>query len=298
MYCAQPMPYTIRQGDTLDRIAKEHRTTPTMIVAHNLNIDPNNLRVGSTIMICPGKGLTEAAPPHRPMPAPMPTPKPAPMPGPAHRPIPTPAPMPSPTHRTMPTPMPMPTPKPMPPETMELSPAFVLSNNMREVWEQHVYWTRLLLISIAERLKDEKDVTNRVLQNPNDIANLFACCYPPEVTQKIAQLLTEHLKIGAALITALRDGKTAEAETLTRQWYANADQMADMFSSINPHYDREELRKMLHTHLQLTTQEVSTRLAGNYPADIAAMGEVEREAMMMADYFTAGLVKQFPEKFR
>ncbi|MCL2031471.1 MAG: LysM peptidoglycan-binding domain-containing protein, partial [Oscillospiraceae bacterium] len=135
MYCAQPLSYTIRQGDTLDRLAGEYRTTVPMIVAHNLNIDPENLRVGSTLVICPGKGLAEA-------------------PG-----------------------------GPKPPEALNASRAFLLSNNMREAWEQHVYWTRLLLISIAERLKDQTDTANRVLQNPGDIAALFACCYPPEITR-------------------------------------------------------------------------------------------------------------------
>ena len=82
-----------------------------------------------------------------------------------------------------------------------------LSNQMRLAWEQHVYWTRMLLISIAERLADENEVTARLLQNPADIAKIFGKYYGQEAAQTIAQLLTEHLAIGKDLITALRDGK-------------------------------------------------------------------------------------------
>lgn len=173
----------------------------------------------------------------------------------------------------------------------------VLSNRMRLVWEQHVYWTRILLISIAERLKDQNDVTKRLLQNPKDIADVFATYYPASVVKSITNLLTQHLIIGGELITALRDQKTQEAEKLNQQWYANADQMAKAFSDINPHYAMGDLREMLYTHLKLTTQEVSMRLAGNYVADIESFNKVEKEALSMADYFTSGIIKQFPRKF-
>lgn len=172
-----------------------------------------------------------------------------------------------------------------------------LIKNMRLAWEQHVYWTRMLLISIAERLKDQSGVTAKILQNPGDIAGIYANYYTAGVAKTIEQLLTEHLQIGAALITALRDEKTGEADNLNRQWYINADKIADAFGSINPYYGNEDVRKMLYSHLQLTTQEVAMRLAGNYPADIEAFDKVEQEALMMADYFSSGIMRQFPQKF-
>jgi len=173
----------------------------------------------------------------------------------------------------------------------------LLSNNMRFVWEQHVYWTRMLLLSIAHRLEDQQYVTGRLLRNPHDIADIYEKYYGKEIAGKIAALLTEHLQIGAKLITALRDKQSEEAGKLTKQWYINADKMAEAFSSINPHYNLEELRKMLYKHLELTTQEVAMRLAGNYKADIEAFDQVEHEAISMADYFSFGIMNQFPYKF-
>lgn len=175
----------------------------------------------------------------------------------------------------------------------DLSSQMSLICKMRHVWLQHVYWTRMLLISIADRLGDESAVTERLLQNPNDIARIFAGFYSQDAASTIAQLLTEHLQIGAALITALRDGKTAEADKLSREWYANADKMAEAFAGLNPYYNKEELRRMLYTHLDLTTQEVAKRLARSYPMDIEAFGEVENKALAMADYFSSGLMRQF-----
>ncbi|MCL2402393.1 MAG: LysM peptidoglycan-binding domain-containing protein [Oscillospiraceae bacterium] len=172
-----------------------------------------------------------------------------------------------------------------------------LINDMRLKWSQHVYWTRMLLLSIAHRLNDLDAVTSRLMQNPSDIADVFAEYYTPDVAETIAALLTEHLQIGSALITALRDGDHARVDALNREWYANADKMAEAFSSMNPYYEKQAMREMLHDHLKLTTQEVAMRLAGNYPADIKAFDAVETEALAMADAFTSGIIRQFPQMF-
>jgi len=172
-----------------------------------------------------------------------------------------------------------------------------LINDMRLKWSQHVYWTRMLLISIAQRLDDLDAVTARLMQNPGDIAGIFARYYSPEIAKAIAGLLTEHLQIGSQLITSLRDGNNAQTEMLNSQWYINADKMANAFSSINPYWNEQDMREMLYRHLELTTQEVAMRLAGNFPADIKAFDAVEEEAMAMADAFSSGIIMQFPQMF-
>ena len=172
-----------------------------------------------------------------------------------------------------------------------------LINRMRLAWSQHVYWARMLLISIAERLKDQDATTARLLQNPNDIGDIFAGYYSPAVAKTIAQLLSEHLQIGAQLITALRDGNSEQADALNREWYVNADKMAKTLSEISPYYEEEMMRRMLFRHLDLAKQQVAMRLAGNYPADIKAFNAVEEEALAMADMFSSGIKKQFPQMF-
>lgn len=180
----------------------------------------------------------------------------------------------------------------------ELDEVLELNNEMRLAWEQHVYWTRMLLISISAGLDDQSAVTARLMQNPKDIASVFAEYYPKEVTNTITRLLTEHLQIGGELITAWKNGEMERANALNRQWYANADQMAAAFSEINPYYNGEDLRNMLYRHLELTKKEIGERLAKNYAADIQAFDQVEEEVLEMADYFTEGILQQFPMDFR
>ena len=245
MYCKNQLSHTITGGDNLYRLAKDYSTSVPEILALNPNIDPYNLQIGSSVVICADNKLPASPWPGR----------------------------------------------------HGLNEMLSLTNRMRMVWEQHVFWTRLLLISIADRLKDQGDVTVRLLKNPRDIGNIFMDYYTPAVADNIANLLTEHLEIGAALITALRDGQTAKANSLNRQWYINAEKMARAFSEINPSYDYEDIKDMLFTHLDLTKKEVAMRLAGSFPIEIETFDQLEREAMMMADAFTRGIIEQFPQRF-
>ena len=158
-------------------------------------------------------------------------------------------------------------------------------------------WTRMLLISIAENLKDLEATQTRLLENPKDIADVFRTYYGNNVANEIQRLLTEHLVIGKDLIVALKNKNQEQANSLSLKWYQNADSMAEAFSSINPFYPKEEIRRMLYEHLRLTTEEVNARLKGNYPADIKAYDMVQKEILRMSQFFVNGIVSQFSNLF-
>ena len=111
-----------------------------------------------------------------------------------------------------------------------------LLEHMNLVWIEHILWTRMLLISIAENLSDLSATKERLLKNPKDIADVFKNYYGDRIANKIQELLTEHLVIGGDLIVALKNNNQKLASTLNTKWYKNADDMAESFSSINPFY--------------------------------------------------------------
>ena len=172
-----------------------------------------------------------------------------------------------------------------------------LLKSMNLAWEQHIMWTRMLLISIAENLKDLDATQARLLQNPKDIANIFRTYYGNTIANTIENLLTEHLVIGKDLIVALKNNNQSLAKILNDKWYKNSDSMADFFSRINPFFQREEIRQMFYRHLQLTSDEVSARFKKDYPADIKAYDMVQKEILNMSQFFVDGIVRQFPDLF-
>lgn len=172
-----------------------------------------------------------------------------------------------------------------------------LIQDMDLAWLEHVFWTRLFLISVAENLNDLEPTKTRLLENPRTIANVFRKYYGNNIANKIEELIREYLVIGGDLIVALKNGNEKLAQELNTKWYKNADDMAEAFSSINPYYPKEEVRQMLYNHLRLTTNEVSARLQKKYIEDIRAYDMVQKEVLKMAESFVNGIVKQFPDSF-
>ena len=172
-----------------------------------------------------------------------------------------------------------------------------LLKRMNLAWEQHIMWTRMLLISIAENLKDLDSTENRLLQNPKDIADIFRSYYGNAFANKLEELITEHLVIGKNLIVALKNNNQNLAKEHSDKWYKNADDIVDALSKVNPFYSKEKLRDMFYDHLELTSDEVAARLRQDYNADIQAFDKVQKEILKMSQYFVEGIFKQFPSAF-
>lgn len=172
-----------------------------------------------------------------------------------------------------------------------------LLTSMNLAWLEHVFWTRLLLISIAENLGDLEATKARLLENLKDIADIFRKYYGNDIANTLQDLLTQHLEIGGDLITALKNENQQLASKLNKKWYLNADEMANLFSHINPFYPHKEIQNMLHEHLRLTTEEVAARLKKDYTADIKAYDIVQDEVLKMSQFFVNGIVRQFYSMF-
>ena len=168
-----------------------------------------------------------------------------------------------------------------------------LLNQLRLLWSQHVYWTRFFIISTASDLPDLPVVTGRLLQNPKDFAGLLATFYGTCSARELQNLLTEHLKIGVDLVTASKNKEKDKAAQLKRQWYENAQEIACFLAEINPCWDKCKWETMLKSLLDMTEKEASLRLSGNYAADTEIFGDIESEAMIMADYMFYGIIQQF-----
>lgn len=172
-----------------------------------------------------------------------------------------------------------------------------LSNEMRKLWEEHVAWTRMFIISVASNLPDLDLVTQRLLRNATDMAEALKPFYGEELASRFGNLIRDHLIFAAELVKAAKAGNSQAAADAERRWYTNADEIATFLSNINPNWSRETWMKMLHEHLSLTKSEAVARLTGNYAEDIATYDKIENQALVMADEMTNGIVKQFPNKF-
>lgn len=173
-----------------------------------------------------------------------------------------------------------------------------LGNHIRMLWTQHVYWTRLVILSMAFDLPDVQLVTARLLRNPKDFEAALKPFYGESIAAKFAELLTVHMETAAELIAAAKAGESEVAADAEQRWYENADRIADFLGSINPYWSVQEWRELLYDHLAMTKEEALDILSQNYADSIDTFENIERQALMMADEMTQGIVMQFPQYFR
>jgi hypothetical protein len=176
---------------------------------------------------------------------------------------------------------------------------FALHNGMRVLWEDHVTWTRLAVISLVAGTPDTEATVERLLKNQADIGNAIKPYYGVAAGKALTKLLRQHILIAADLIAAAKAEDRARVAAEQARWRANADDIATFLSKANPrNWKRSDVRAMLNEHLRLTTDEVVARLQGKWAADVAAYDRIHHHALGMADTLSAGLVAQFPGRFR
>lgn len=172
-----------------------------------------------------------------------------------------------------------------------------LQTEMRRLWEDHITWTRNVILNIMDDLPGTGEAVNRLLQNQEDIGNAIRPYYGAAAGGQLTGLLREHITIAASLLTALKVNNTTALNDANVQWEANADAIATFLSSANPAWQLDEMKAMMREHLSLTAAEAVARKQRDYAADVAAYDQVHRQALAMADMLSGGIVQQFPSRF-
>lgn len=174
-----------------------------------------------------------------------------------------------------------------------------LRNAMRKLWEDHVTWTRVAIISLVSGSPDTSASVARLLQNQTDIGNAIKPFYGAAAGNELTRLLREHITIAADLIAAAKAGDDAKLAETQAAWQQNADRIAAFLNSANPQaWKLGALKAMFRVHLRLTTEEAVARLQANWTADVRAYDKIHLQILAMADMLSAGIAQQFPQRLR
>lgn len=174
-----------------------------------------------------------------------------------------------------------------------------LQRTMRRLWEEHVVWTRMVIVDVAAGSPALPASTARLLRNQADIGDAVAAFYGRPAGAALTRLLRGHILIAADVLVAAEAGDAASLAQARRRWTANGRRIADFLATANPTaWPRAEMRRMMGTHLRLTTDEAVARITGAWAADVRAYDAVHVQALHMADMLSAGIVSAFPDRFR
>lgn len=169
-------------------------------------------------------------------------------------------------------------------------------DDMRKLWEDHITWTRLYIVSAEAGLPDTDATLQRLLQNQTDIGNAIKPFYGKAAGNELTKLLTEHIQLAVPVLVAAKKGDSDALDTAVADWYANARQVGSFLAKANPAW--KGARKMLKVHITQTVAYASDQLQGDYAKSIADYDEAEEHMLMLADQLSAGIIEEFPGRFR
>jgi len=101
-----------------------------------------------------------------------------------------------------------------------------LRQEMRRLWEDHITWTRLAIISLTTDAPDTDATVGRLLQNQVDIGDAIKPFYGEGAGDELTRLLRDHILIAADIIAAAKAGDAAGVADGQARWRANADEIA------------------------------------------------------------------------
>lgn len=170
-------------------------------------------------------------------------------------------------------------------------------NTYRSLWANYAQWVRMLIISNTANLPDLSYTSKRLIKNTSDFANEMRKYYSKEKANILEELLMRNLFIVRMLIDNIKINNIQEADEYRKEWYENADDIAEFLSDINSYYNKHEWRAMLYDSLFMTEKEIAYRLKGDYESEISEYDSIESQILRIADMMSEGIIKQSNNKF-
>ena len=176
--------------------------------------------------------------------------------------------------------------------------AVAFRSAMDKLWEDHITWTRMVIVDFAAGLPDLPTAEARLLRNQVDIGNAIKPYYGAAAGKQLTRLLRLHILEAVPVLAAAKAGDKVRLTQSLNAWQANANQIAAFLSKANPHnWPLSMTRTMMKQHLALTTKEAVARLQGNWTADVRAYDQVHAEILSMSHMLSNGIIRQFPSRF-
>src|SRR5688572_20849852 len=165
-----------------------------------------------------------------------------------------------------------------------------LKTGMRELWEDHVTWTRNVIFNIIDDLPGTDEAVKRLLKNQDDIGNAIKPYYGEDAGKALTALLRTHITQAADLLKAAKKDDNTAFEAINKKWKENGDEIAAFLSKANPNWPLAEMKKMMQDHLTLTINEAVARKKKDYAGDVVAYDKVHNEILEMSDMLSMGIM--------
>jgi hypothetical protein len=177
------------------------------------------------------------------------------------------------------------------------SAATELRQGMRELWADHVVWTRAYIVAAVANDPSASVALDRLMKNQEALGSAIAPYYGASAGARLTELLKDHIRIAGEVVAAAKVNDAVKLKASDTRWRRNAEDIATFLSGANPNWQRATVLHMLNEHLDLTTREATARIQQQWSTDASTFDQIFDQAMMMADALSDGVIRQFASRF-
>lgn len=157
-------------------------------------------------------------------------------------------------------------------------------DRMRDLWSDHVVYTRSFIVSATAALPDTADVLQRLLRNQDEIGEAMKPYYGDAAGSQLASLLRSHIQLAGKALGAAKGNQTAQVG-MTQETYVSsglgANRMSDTIKvrADTAHTDRIRINSQ-DPNPPMRMGDTTKARAGvtAAPANVSAEGQVQVQA--------------------
>ena len=135
------------------------------------------------------------------------------------------------------------------------NPSAELRTAMRKLWEDHVTWTRNVILCLVDDLPGTDQAVARLLRNQDDIGNAIKPYYGDAAGNKLGELLHEHINVSADVVKAAKASDNTALDAANKKWFANADEISEFLSNANPNWKLEDMKGLSRWHMSIAAEK-------------------------------------------
>jgi len=167
-------------------------------------------------------------------------------------------------------------------------------DRMRELWSDHIVYTRQFIVSTASALPDTAEAAQRLLRNQDEIGDAIKPYYGDAAGTQLASLLRNHIQLAGKALVAAKGTSTA-MQPAENQYQSNQYSQSRMADTVRAGNDTSTIKSNSqypnNTSARIT-DTTKSRKQGNPSANARVTGDTMSQRLPSNQYANQDQVSQ------
>ena len=162
---------------------------------------------------------------------------------------------------------------------------------VHKLWIDYLVWVKDYIFLLMLRQSGMQYVEERLMRLTTEIVDFLMPYYGEQVAKQFGDLMKRHIGFISQYVAVVQSNEALEP--IREALYADIDEMARLFASINPYWDETTWRTLLQNESYLEESMILALHHNGYGEAIAQYDDIYANTEKIIAYMTDGIKKQF-----